>query len=357
MIRVFKAELFRISKLKSLKVLMILGIVFAILSNVALFFDQQGGFSKLNSVYLEKPLVEGNTEVHLYSRIDQEFNLTLPKVDSIKVNLKEGSNVIKLEKPLVAGDHAWINNGFMNISLRKVYKKDESTVRFRGTFIPDELGFTNEFTKYHGQEWLGLIVLVMSILVISSDYTNKRLKNFIHFFENRIHIVIGKFIALLTATVVVELVLCIICSLISLMFFGVGSSLNSKMFVGFMFKWIDVLLQSAFIISFVQFFSTLFKGGTAFVVAIYYLKGILLVPYYLLLGNLTSNWETGILKTLKEAMNHFLMYGVRNNALSTIIKGLEEMNYRPFFIAGTYTLIYIVFFLTATIFLFRKQEI
>lgn len=366
MLSVMKAELFRISKIKATKVVVIIGLLFVVLTQGFFKLDDMGIWKNLFSgkpqVEVVTPIKEGDHEIKLKAKKEVEITLLHneevlePKDDKNAVGPKtfhfeQGEEkVFALAQPVKKTDNISViyPSTAQNESLQIEGGKNINRI----TYI--ELGFVPTLLNGSGVAgFLQYIVLVFGIIILCGDFTHNRFKNYIHLKKSRGEIFFGKYLASFVAIFGIYIGLVLVSSLIGLALFGIGNVADNTRNAQLVFH-VTNLFVSFFLLNMIAFLANVFQAKGGLVVGIYFLKGFTMGTFYtffMLLYQSKQIVETFLTKTVNYWIENGTVMFLRN---IDVVRGEINADFGSFVI---FNIVYAVFFIGLAYLAFNKKEI
>ncbi len=348
---IIKAELFRIRKLKSLKVLFVLLIAFTLVTNTAIMFFRNVGIVPVQITNL----YEGENVLRLNVNRNTTFSIEVyESKGGIMYAIPDkayskGTHEVALEKPLQKGQ---------TISINSEYASPKSfTVTARGevTKNNDNMAALAQASTYNGVMFLELIVLVVAVIILAGDFTHKRLKNYIHFANNRTTILIAKFIATVISVFAFEIICHITSLLIAIPFFGLGSLSENLAIIPII--WTFKLLFICFQTAFVMLLAVLLSGGTAAITGLYYLRQIVVIPFFVILTTRLSTISTGFFKFVLDVAEIIVRYATQIGFAELIGMYTKDKVVHGVLTHLSLTTLMTIACITLAVVLFKKKDI
>lgn len=358
MFNIFKAELFRISKLKSIRILSIITFVAIIILMLFVKVDQSGAFSSLNpGIKITKELKEGDSTLVVKANKAGKYNLIavsqigaqpLGEYDIIEGDQEISLNFKALKGMIITATEEGVGGG---LPIAKVLSKEDNGSGVNALFFKEQYGITNQFTEFN--TWYTYIALIIGVIIFAGDFTHKRFKNYLHFVKKRSDILIGKFLASFVAVVLIELCFILFGVILSGILFGVGLPIAIN---AILLKVVWFILTTSFILGLIMFLSVLTKS-IAVTVGLYLTKSILMPTLFITLMGLLSNIaNNGIIRKIMDILDHIQTYGTSQGMLSvfyeaTITNDLSKVMIPTFYCVG-----YIVVLFALSLISFEKIE-
>lgn len=366
MLSVMKAELFRISKIKATKVVVIIGLLFIVITQGFFKLDDMGVWKNLLSgkpkVEVVTPIKEGDLEIKLKAKKEVEITLLHneqvlePKDDKNAVgpkavHLEQGEEkVFALAQPVKKMDDIKVIYS-SNMQMESLKIEGGKNIN-RITDV--ELGFVPTLLKGTGVAgFLQYIVLVFGIIILCGDFAYNRFKNYIHLKKSRGEIFFGKYFASFISIFGIYISLVLVSALIGFILFGVGSVGNNTFNAQLMFH-VTNLFISVFLLNMITFLANVFQAKGGLVVGIYFLKGFAMGTFYtffMLLYQSKQIVETFLTRTVNYWVENGTVMFIGN---IDVAKGEISGDFGAFVI---FNIVYAIFFIGLAYLAFNKKEI
>lgn len=366
MFNIFKAELFRIFKLKSIRILTIITLVTIVGFQALIKLDQNGAFNfNITDVTLSKPLREGDTTAEVKAKKAGRYRIMVVDLLSKSVgpisdkeyDLTTDTRTIPLNYTATKGTTITQISGKNGIQTSVPFAvaldKNDDGSGIKATFMKNQYGISNILTDI-GSNWLTWLALVIGVIIFAGDFTHKRFKNYLHFTNRRISILLGKFFASFIALVVLELGFIIFGVLVAGILFGMGLPINLSA------VWMKLLyfkLTITFILVFIAFLSTLTRN-TAATIGLYLSKSILLgIIISVALQLLMTVQNNEFVAKIQDALNHFSNNGTSSGMLIHFTNFASNGDGQLLLAPLLYWGVYVVILAVLTYFLFETAEL
>lgn len=363
MFNIFKAELFRIFKLKSLRILTIITFVAIIISAAFVKIDQSGAFdfSGVTKIKLTKIIKEGDSSIFVKSDVEKQISLVVPDrlgfKEITKVDLSKGEQEIPLGFKVTKGMPIYTQettpDGLeMNFPVAITLDKNDNGSGSRALIFKEQYGITNLFTSTN--TWYTWIALVIAVIIFAGDFTHKRFKNYLHFVKNRSSILVSKFLATYFSVILLEVLFILFGVILTGLLFGAGLPIDwNQVLVNLLIFKLNLL----FIISLIMWLSIMSRS-TAATVGLYLAKAIIIPIVLSAVGAiLLAAGNNPLINWISDVIEHVSFYGTNAGMISTFFRAVSQNDVGLFFIPIYYWIGYMVFLLSMSFIVFKKSEI